>query len=77
MQRLDIGWKWARPARFSPDPAYEGKTTHLLDCLRLAATLKIIEDVPLCTRMGISIAALKHGRESAAGLAAKPVDGLR
>jgi transposase len=37
MQRLDIGWKWMRPARFSPDPAYVAKTTHVLDCLQLAA----------------------------------------
>jgi len=37
MQGLDIGWKWARPAHFSPDPAYEAKTTYLLGCLQLTA----------------------------------------
>ncbi len=37
MQHLDIGWKWMRPAHFSPDPAYADKTAHLLDCLQRAA----------------------------------------
>src|SRR5262244_2704263 len=37
MQRLKVGWRWARPARFSPDPAYVEKQAHLLDCLQAAA----------------------------------------
>src|SRR5215467_1320669 len=34
MQRLDLGWRWARAAQFSPDPAYEDKVAYLLACLR-------------------------------------------
>ena len=37
LKRLDLGWRWARPARFSPDPAYEDKYAHLLSCLQAAA----------------------------------------
>jgi len=37
LARLDLGWRWAHPARFSPDPAYADKDAHLLDCLRTAA----------------------------------------
>jgi hypothetical protein len=37
MKRLDLGWRWACPARFSPDPAYLDKQAHLLDCLRAVA----------------------------------------
>jgi hypothetical protein len=37
MRRLDLGWRWARPARFSPDPAYLEKQAHLLNCLRAMA----------------------------------------
>jgi hypothetical protein len=29
--------RWARPARFSPDPAYADKQAHLLNCLQAAA----------------------------------------
>ena len=37
LDRLDLGWRWARPAHFSPDPAYADKHAHLLDCLQAAA----------------------------------------
>jgi hypothetical protein len=36
LERLDLGWRWARPAHFSPDPAYADKLAHLLDCLQAA-----------------------------------------
>ncbi len=37
LERLALGWRWARPAHFSPDPAYAEKQAHLLDCLQAAA----------------------------------------
>jgi hypothetical protein len=37
LERLDLGWRWARPAHFSPDPAYAEKQAHLLDCLQAVA----------------------------------------
>src|SRR5258707_13485168 len=37
LKRLDLGWRWARPARFSPDPAYMDKQARLLNCLQAVA----------------------------------------
>jgi hypothetical protein len=37
LDRLDLSWRWAHPAHFSPDPAYVEKQTHVLDCLQAAA----------------------------------------
>jgi hypothetical protein len=37
LRRLKIGWRAGRPQRFSPDPAYADKVTHLLACLQAAA----------------------------------------